>query len=279
MPTCLLGRAFAETMIDSHCHLAGEEFGQDLDEVVARARDRGVTAALCILAAGNEAESMRAAAVRRAWPGVQFATGIHPHQAGDFGADPDAAITTVRAAVAEHQACAIGEIGLDYHYDFSPRDVQQTLFRAQVALAVELDVPIVIHTREATDDTFRILHEAGGRARGVFHCFTGDEAMARAAFDLGFYVSFAGIVTFPRSEGIRAAARIAPADRFLAETDAPYLAPVPHRGRRNEPAYVVEVAARLAEIRGVSAAELASQVTRNFINLFGEGGSRSNPTA
>ena len=227
-------------MIDSHCHLAGEEFENDLDEVVARARDRGVTGALCILAAGNEAESTRAAAVRQAWPDVRFATGIHPHQAGDFAADPDAGVRLVREAVAQHGACAIGEIGLDYHYDFSPRDVQQAVFRAQIALAAELRLPVVIHD---------------------------------------FHVSFAGILTFPRSEGIRAAARIAPPDRILAETDAPYLAPVPYRGRRNEPAYVVEVAARLAEIRGVSADELALQVTQNFMQLFGEGGSRSNPTA
>ena len=279
MPTCRPGRGFVDTMIDSHCHLAGEEFQKDLDEVVARARDRGVTGALCILAAGNEAESTRAAAVRQAWPDVRFATGIHPHQAGDFAADPDAGVRLVREAVAQHGACAIGEIGLDYHYDFSPRDVQQAVFRAQIALAAELRLPVVIHTREATEDTFRILQDGGRHVRGVFHCFTGDETMARAAFDLDFHVSFAGILTFPRSEGIRAAARIAPPDRILAETDAPYLAPVPYRGRRNEPAYVVEVAARLAEIRGVSADELALQVTQNFMQLFGEGGSRSNPTA
>jgi TatD DNase family protein len=266
-------------VIDSHCHLAGEEFVPDLAEVVARARERGVTGALCILAAGDDAESQRAVRVREAWPGIRFAAGIHPHQAGEFADDPDAAIRAVRRAVEEHGACAIGEIGLDYHYDFSPRDVQQVVFREQVALAIELGLPIAIHTREATEDTFRILHDAGGRVRGVFHCFTGDEAMARAAGDLDFYLSFAGIVTFPLSEEIRAAAKIVPADRFLAETDAPYLAPVPHRGRRNEPAYLAEVVARLAEIREVSAADAAAQVTRNFKKLFGDGGSHSNVTA
>jgi TatD DNase family protein len=267
-------------MIDSHCHLAGEEFAPDLDEVVRRARDRGVTGALCILAAGNDGEARRAGAVRAAWPDVQFAVGIHPHQAGDFDGDLDRAIRTVRQAVEAQQACAIGEIGLDYHYDFSPREVQQAMFAAQVTLARDLDLPIVIHTREAVDDTFRILREAGaGRVRGVFHCFTGDEAMARAAFDLDFYLSFAGIVTFPRSEGIRAAARIAPAGRFLAETDAPYLAPVPHRGRRNEPAFVGEVVATLAEIRGAAVPEVAAQVTANFKTLFRDHGSHSNATA
>lgn len=267
-------------MIDSHCHLAGEEFAADLDDVVRRARDRGVTGALCILAAGNDDEARRAGAVRAAWPDVQFAAGIHPHQAGDFDGELDRAIRTVRHAVESHRACAIGEIGLDYHYDFSPREVQQAIFAAQITLAGELDLPIVIHTREAADDTFRILREAGaGRVRGVFHCFTGDEAMARAAFDLDFYLSFAGIVTFPRAEGIRAAARMAPAERFLAETDAPYLAPVPHRGRRNEPAFVGEVVATLAEIRGSGVPEVAAQVSANFKTLFGDHGSHSNVTA
>jgi TatD DNase family protein len=267
-------------MIDSHCHLAGDEFTADLDAVVSRARDAGVTGALCILAAGDEDESSRAATVRQAWPGIRFAAGIHPHQAGEFAGHLEHASETVRRAVQDHRACAIGEIGLDYHYDFSPRDVQQDVFRAQVGLAVELGLPVIIHTREATDDTFQILREAGaGGVRGVFHCFTGDDAMARAAFDLDFYLSFAGIVTFPRAESVRAVARIAPAGRFLTETDAPYLAPVPYRGRRNEPAYVAEVVARLAEIRGAPIADVAAQVTRNFKTLFGGGGSHSNVTA
>lgn len=267
-------------MIDSHCHLAGEEFAPDLDDVVGRARERGVAGALCILAAGNDVESQRAETVRQAWPAVHFAAGIHPHQAGDFAGSTDAGLDVVRRAVQAHHACAIGEIGLDYHYDFSPRDVQQAIFSAQVGLAIELGLPVIIHTREATDDTFRILRDAGGgRVRGVFHCFTGDEAMARAAFDLDFYLSFAGIVTFPRSDAIRSAARITPANRFLAETDAPYLAPVPHRGRRNEPAYVAEVVAKLAEIRGAPAGQVAMQVTENFNQLFMGRGSHSNPTA
>jgi TatD DNase family protein len=267
-------------MIDSHCHLAGEEFAADLDEVIGRARLGGVSGALCILAAGNDAESQRAETLRQAWPAVRFAAGIHPHQAGDFAGSTDAGVEVVRRAVQAHHACAIGEIGLDYHYDFSPRNVQRAVFRAQVELAIELGLPVIIHTREATDDTFRVLREAGGgRIRGVFHCFTGDEAMARTAFDLDFYLSFAGIVTFPRADAIRSAARITPSNRFLAETDAPYLAPVPHRGRRNEPAYVAEVVAKLAEIRGAPAGEVAAQVTENFNQLFIGRGSHTNPTA
>ncbi len=262
-------------MIDSHCHLAGEEFAGDLEAVVSRAREAGVTGALCILAAGDTAESERAGAVTCAWPAVRFAAGIHPHHAGDFAGRPDAAIETVRKAIEAHGACAIGEIGLDYHYDFSPRDVQQEIFRAQVELALELRLPVIIHTREATADTFDILRTAGaGSVRGVFHCFTGDEAMARDAFELDFFLSFAGIVTFPRSESIRAAARIASGERFLVETDAPYLAPVPHRGKRNEPAYVADVVRKVAEIRGDEPSAVAAQATANFEALFGARGTR-----
>ncbi len=257
-------------MIDSHCHLAGEEFAADLDAVVERAHRAGVTGALCILSAGDADEAERAGRVRTAWPAVQFAAGVHPHQAGDFGGRVGDAIQIVRQAVDRHRARAIGEIGLDYHYDFSPRAIQREIFRAQVELAVDLGLPVVIHTREATDDTFEILRDAGvGRVRGVFHCFTGDEAMARSAFDMDFYVSFAGIVTFSRADAIRAAARIAPAQRILVETDAPYLSPVPHRGKRNEPAFVAEIVAKLGGIREVPVADLAAQVSRNFHALFG----------
>jgi TatD DNase family protein len=257
-------------VIDSHCHLAGEEFVADLDAVVARAREAGLRTAVCILGAADAGESGRAAAVRRAWPGVRFATGIHPHHAGEFAGAIDRAVATVRASAAREGACAIGEIGLDYHYDLSPRDVQQEVFRAQVTAARELRLPIAIHTREATEDTFRILREEGaGEIRGVFHCFTGDEAMAREALDLGFHLSFAGIVTFPRADSLREAARITPADRLLAETDSPYLAPVPYRGKRNEPAHVARIYQALADIRGVPVADLVRQVAANFEAVFG----------
>jgi TatD DNase family protein len=254
-------------VIDSHCHLAGEEFVPDLDAVVTRAKAAGLTSALCILSAGDEGESARAAAVAAAWPAARFATGIHPHQAGEFAGRVPEGIEAVRRALDRHRACAIGEIGLDYHYDFSPRDVQQEVFRAQLQLAREADLPVVIHTREATDDTFRLIEEAG-RVRGVFHCFTGDESMARRAAAVDFYVSFAGILTFPRAEDIRAAAGVVPLDRLLVETDSPYLAPVPYRGKRNEPAFVAEVVARLAALRGIPPSELGAQVTRNFDALF-----------
>lgn len=257
-------------MIDSHCHLAGEEFEADLDDVIRRAVDAGVSGALVILSAGDAAEASRAARVRHAWPAVRFAVGVHPHQAGTFAGRVDAAIDTVRADVAREGACAIGEIGLDYHYDFSPRDVQQDIFRAQVCLARELSLPIVIHTREATADTFRIVADEGeGQVRGVFHCFTGDAGMARAALDMDFCLSFAGIVSFPKAAELRDVARLVPSERLLTETDSPYLAPVPYRGKRNEPAYVARVVEVLAETRGETPARLAESASRAFFELFG----------
>jgi TatD DNase family protein len=255
-------------MIDSHCHLADDGFEHDLEATVARAQAAGLSAALVILSAGDEAEAARARKVRQAWDAVRFATGVHPHNAGAFtGRVADSAAVSGAHASA-FDACAIGEIGLDYHYDFAPRDLQREVFAAQLALAKQLDRPVIIHTREATDDTFEILAAAGG-VRGVFHCFTGDAAMARRALDIGFYLSFSGIVTFPRAESIREAARVVPPDRLLAETDSPYLAPVPFRGKRNEPARVANVVEALAAIRGELPAEVAERTSRNFSGLFG----------
>src|SRR5260370_19780238 len=227
-------------MIDSHCHLADEAFAADLDEAIARAQAGGVREALCILSAGDEAEAARARGVRSRWNAVRFAAGVHPHGAAPFAGRADASAELTRTHATAFAACGIGEIGLDYHYDFAPRDVQQTVFAAQLALAREQQLPVIIHTREATDDTFAVLKDAGG-IRGVFHCFTGDLAMARRALDIGFYVSYAGIVTFPKASDLRDTVKIVPADRLLIETDSPYLAPVPHRGKRNEPACVGRV--------------------------------------
>ena len=166
---------------------------------------------------------------------------------------------------------AVGEIGLDYHYDFSPRDTQRRVFAEQVALARELRRPVIIHTREADSDTFDILEQEGGREiTGVFHCFTGDAAMARRALDLGFTLSFAGIVTFPKAANIRDAAALVPDDRLLVETDSPFLAPVPHRGKRNEPAFVARVIDALAELRGTPAAHLDALTTANFLRMVGD---------
>jgi TatD DNase family protein len=240
-------------VIDSHCHLADEAFEGHLEGVIQRAREAGVTGALCILAAGDEAEAGRARDVQARWGAVRFATGVHPHAAAVFAGRAGDSAHVTREHAAAFRACAVGEIGLDYHYDFD--------------LARELGLPVVVHTREATEDTFAILESAGGIA-GVFHCFTGDAAMARRALDIGFYVSFAGIVTFPKAETLREAAKLIPPDRLLAETDSPYLAPVPHRGKRNEPAYLARVVEALAMARVETVEALEARIAQNFARLF-----------
>jgi TatD DNase family protein len=256
-------------MIDSHCHLADEAFAGDLEAVIERARQAGLDSALCVLAAGDEKESSAARRVRALWGDVRFSVGVHPHQAGQFEGRLDEMADCVRTGAQTEGAQAIGEIGLDYHYDFSPRDVQRTVFARQVELARELRLPVIIHTREATADTLDILREAAPDIRGVFHCFTGDAAMARLVLDLGFHVSLAGIVTFPRASALKEVGRLVPDDRLLVETDAPYLAPVPFRGKRNEPGFVTRVVETLAELRSVRPEQLGAQTARNFRALIG----------
>ena len=257
-------------MIDSHCHIAGPEFADDLDAVIARARDAGLTHALVILAADDEPEIAQAANVAARWDGVRFSIGVHPHAAGKFAADPEEAARAVGAAIDRQPLTrGLGEIGLDYHYDFSPRDVQQAVFRAQIAVARQRRLPIVVHTREADDDTFRILaEERAGDIPVVFHCFTGDRETARRALDAGYHLSLAGIVTFPRALELREVARMVPLDRLLIETDSPFLAPVPHRGKRNEPAHVTRVAEVIAELRGSTRDGIAQATRDNFVRLF-----------
>jgi TatD DNase family protein len=257
-------------VIDSHCHLAGAEFADDLDAVIGRARTAGLAHALVILAADDEAELAQAATVEARWPDVRFSIGVHPHTAGKFSGDPAAAVASVEAAIgARPSTRAVGEIGLDYHYDFSPRDAQQVVFREQIRLAKRRRLPIVIHTREAEDDTFRVLNEeSAGDVGGVFHCFTGDRAMAARAIDAGFHISLAGIVTFPRAVELHEVARIVPFDRLLVETDSPFLAPVPHRGKRNEPAHVVRVIEAIAELRGITPDSVAAAALQTFRRLF-----------
>ena len=257
-------------MIDSHCHLADAAFSVDLAEVVERARAAGLAHVLVILAAGDTAEAAQGARLSEIWDGVRFSVGVHPHQAKEFAGRAGEIDSVLEAAFAANPRIrAVGEIGLDYHYDFSPPDVQRDVFRAQVAFARDRDLPVVIHTREATADTFTILRESGrGRVRGVFHCFTGDEAMARDVLSLGFHLSFAGIITFPKAPALREIASWVPEDRFLIETDSPFLAPVPHRGKRNEPAWVVRVAEVVAEQRRVSREAVGARALANFSALF-----------
>ena len=258
-------------MIDSHCHLADEKYQSDLAEVVARAVEAGLTSALVILSADEPDELNRAADVSRAWPAVRFSAGVHPHRAAPYQNRAGDAAAATRQAVEQTAAVAVGEIGLDYHYDFAPKNVQRDVFAAQVDLAVTLNRPVVIHTRLAAADTMAVLAEAGrGRVRGVMHCFTGTMDEAQLALDAGFFISLSGIVTFPRSAELREVAKLVPADRLLVETDSPFLAPVPHRGRRNEPAWVALTTKSLADVRNVPVAELAAQVSANFDTLFGQ---------
>ena len=257
-------------MTDSHCHIAGKEFIADLEAVVERARAAGVQRALVILAAEDDVEFARVAAVSAAWPDCRFAVGVHPHHAHVYASNPQDAAATVAARLDSLPlARAVGEIGLDYHYDFSSRDVQHAVFRAQLRLARSRDLPIVIHTREAEDDTLRILGEEGGTdLRGVFHCFTGDGAAAARALATGFYLSIPGVVSFPKAESLRVALPQVPSDRLLVETDSPYLAPIPHRGKRNEPAYVAKVVDHVAAARSVPPEIVAAETDRNFDALF-----------
>jgi TatD DNase family protein len=257
-------------VIDSHCHLAGPEYASDLSEVVRRARDAGVSRAFVMLAADDEPELARASSVAGLWPEVRFAIGVHPHAAGRFATDPARAARAVEMAMAAQPLTrAVGELGLDYHYDYAPRDTQQAVFREQVRLARRRRLPVVIHTREADDDTVAILQEeSASEVGGVFHCFTGDRRMATRALDLGFHLSLSGIVSFPRATELQEVARMVPLDRLLVETDSPFLAPVPHRGRRNEPAHVRRVIEVIAQLRGTTTEEVGAATDANFVRLF-----------
>jgi TatD DNase family protein len=266
----LVARSTIQPLVDSHCHLADDAFADDAESVISRARAANLTHALCVLAAGDAKEAERAPALLAAWPALRFSVGVHPHQAGHFAGRATDAGALVRSDLARHpSARAIGEIGLDYHYDFAPKAVQHEVFRIQIRLARELDLPIIIHTREAEDDTLAILREeSGGTLRGVLHCFTGTRGLAEQGLALGLLVSFAGIVTFPKAAELREIVPTVPDDRLLCETDSPYLAPTPNRGKRNEPAWVVRVAEELARLRGVPIERLDAQVTENFSTLF-----------
>jgi TatD DNase family protein len=252
-------------LVDSHCHLDDEKFAADFEAVIERAQAAGVGRMLAIGTGDGPPDlevAIRLADARQCF----YATvGVHPHNAAQ--ATP-ATFDELRVLATHPKVLGIGEIGLDYHYDFSPREVQREVFRAQLRLAADTGKPVVIHTREAWQDTLTILDETQPGAL-IMHCFTGGPDEARACLARGFYLSFGGVVTFPKAENVREAARITPDDRLLVETDAPYLAPVPHRGKRNEPAFIVHTVRRLAEARGVGDEEMAAITTRNFEGLFG----------
>ena len=257
-------------LVDSHCHIDGPEYDADREDVIARARDAGVTAMLNV-GTGDPHSGVFETAVELAEKHDEIfcAIGVHPHDAKLFDERAEERLINL----AKQSSCVIawGEIGLDYHYDHSPRDVQREVFRRQLCIARELDLPVVIHSREADDDTITILREelSGYERAGVLHCFGGSLEMAQEAIELGFFISFAGNLTFKKANDLRNIARQLPIDRLVVETDCPYLTPVPFRGKRNEPARVVETAKCLAELKGNELDEAGRITTENFERLFG----------
>lgn len=251
-------------LIDTHAHLNDSKFESDIDEVVARANAAGVGR---IIVCGYDLESSRAAVELASRFDCVFATvGVHPHDAKHYDSDTEAAIVELSHA---ERVLAIGEIGLDFHYDFSPRARQMAAFEAQIELAYTLSLPIVVHSRESNDEALEVLKERARNIIGcVFHCFSGDEDFARRVLDMGFYIGVDGPVTYKASEKLRRVIELCPMDRLLVETDCPYLTPIPHRGKRNEPAYVRYVAEEVARVKGVTIEEVAEATSRNTRCLF-----------
>lgn len=271
-------------LIDSHCHLNFPDFKDDLENCLARAWNLGVRGFLTVNTRLNEAKDLQA--IAETHKNVACTVGVHPHEAKDY---VQTALCDDVYALAKHpKVVGIGETGLDYFYNHSDHEVQKWSFGAHLLVSRALDLPVVIHTRDADDDTITVLHEAMSYTthhhpygdvfyqsadglyslRGVFHCFSGTKELCRQALDLGCYISLSGIVTFKKAESLREIASFVPIDRLLVETDAPYLAPIPHRGKRNEPAFVTYTAECVADLRGISLSKLSDATTENFFNLF-----------
>ena len=252
-------------LFDSHCHLEDERFTGEVDAALARMAEAGV--GRCILAGSDAQSSLRVAAIAAAHGNVYGVVGIHPHEASTFDENT---LPALAALLHQPRIVGVGEIGLDYYYDHSPRDVQRDVFAAQLDFAFEQKKPAVFHVRDAHGDVTDIFHAHRGRLpAGVLHCYTGSVESAREYLAMGFYISLSGTVTFQNARNIHEVARYVPLDRLLVETDSPYLAPVPMRGQRNEPAYVRYVAQRVAELRGIPLEELAAQTTANVEKLYG----------
>jgi TatD DNase family protein len=251
-------------LVDSHAHLDDPRFNEDRDAVIRRAWDTGVRKILTIGNGTGPDEMGCGIPIAETCEWIYTSAGIHPHDA----VKAESRHYSLIEELARHpRVLAIGETGLDYYYDNSPRDTQREVFRRQLVLADKLNLPVIIHTRDADDDTITLLKELNPR-RGVIHCFTSGEKLADFVLEMGFYISFSGIVTFPKAQALAAIARRIPLDRILVETDCPYLAPVPHRGKRNEPAFVADTARFVAQIRGIPPDELATCASANFDSLF-----------
>jgi TatD DNase family protein len=252
-------------LVDSHCHLDFPDFAEELDAVVQRARDHGVGMMLTINTHLTRFERVLAVAER--FPEVYCTVGIHPHEAGN---EPAAGLDRLVELAAHPKVVGFGETGLDYYYDKSPRDQQRASFRTHIAAARQTGLPVIVHTRDADDDTAAILIEEMGKGTfsGLVHCFSSGPQLAEKAVGLGMFISISGIVTFKKAEALQATVKGIPLERLLIETDCPYLAPIPYRGKRNEPAYVAHTAAKVAELQGVGMAEIERATTANFLRLF-----------
>ncbi len=252
-------------LTDSHCHLDFPEFEAELPEVLARARSVGVVRFITISTRVARADALCTLAER--FSDVFYTVGTHPHQAAE---EPDVAVERLIELAAHPKCVAIGEAGLDYHYDYAPRDVAARVFRTHIAAARASGLPLVIHARDADDDVAAILEDEMGQGpfKAVLHCFTSSRALAQTGLALGCFISFSGVVTFKNSDALRAIAAEVPIDRMLVETDAPFLAPVPHRGKRNEPAFVADTARCLAALKGVDEQDFAAATSANVARLF-----------
>lgn len=252
-------------LVDSHCHLNFPDFKDDFDAVLKNAKTNGVTHMLTVNTRLNEAKDLQK--IADAHDFIYCSVGVHPHDAKDYP-EKEALKSEILDLIPHEKVIALGETGLDYYYNNSPKDVQIQSFETHIDIGATHNLPIIIHTRDADDDTISTLKNATQTPRGVFHCFSGDINLARKALDLGFYLSFSGIITFKKAESIREAVKFCPMDRFLVETDSPFLAPIPHRGQRNEPAFTRHTAEKVAEIKGISFNDVAKYSTENFCNLF-----------
>jgi TatD DNase family protein len=253
-------------LVDSHAHIQGKEYAGETEAVFERARQVGVEQIIVVGGAGDMSSNTAAVALADSFPSVYATVGMHPHDAKDVGAEE---LARLKELTVHPKVIAVGETGLDYYYNHSPRDVQSRVFTRFIQMARETDLPIVVHERDAARDSAELLRSEGsGKLRGVIHCFTGDYAAARDYLNLGFYLSFSGIITFKTADPLRSVVQRVPLERMLVETDSPYLTPVPHRGKRNEPAYVRLVAETVARVKGTTLELVAHTTTRNVRELF-----------
>ena len=256
-------------LVDSHCHLDYPDFAAEgLAEIVSRARSAGIGHFLTICT--EISKFPQVLEIANAYPFINCTVGTHPHHAAEAG-EINIKREEIVAFTKDPKVAGIGETGLDYYYKHSPPEEQQRVFATHVEAAGETGLPLIIHTRDADDDTIKVMREAGqGKVGGVMHCFSGGRKLADESLALGFHISFSGIITFKKAEELRDVVKHVPMDRILVETDSPYLAPVPHRGKRNEPAFVVHTAQMVAELKGITAETVANQTTENFFKLFGK---------